>query len=78
MQASDTVDSVKAKIQDQAGILRDQQCLIFDGCNLENGRILSDCNVQNESVLYLELRGGGGSGLGNSVAGDPVLDEALE
>jgi len=53
VEPTDTIDSIKAKIQEKLGIPPDQQWLYYGDTLLEEAKTLSDYNIQRDSTLDL-------------------------
>ena len=56
VESSDTIEALKAKIQDKKGIDPKNQKLIFLGDELEDGRTIADYNIEKEATINLILK----------------------
>ena len=54
---SDTVKTVKVKLENKVGIPCDRQCFVFAGKSLEDEKKLSEYSIAKESVIELHLNG---------------------
>ncbi|KAL3878565.1 hypothetical protein ACJMK2_030902 [Sinanodonta woodiana] len=52
---ADTIENLKAMIQEKEGILPDQQCFLFNDKRLEDEKTISDCKIEENAVLFLVL-----------------------
>jgi ubiquitin C len=60
VEPDESIESLKAKIQEKEGIAVDQQRILFGGKQLDSLKSLSDYDIDDDSTLHLVLRLRGG------------------
>ncbi len=60
VEENDTIDSIKKQIYDKEGIPVDQQRIVYNGKQLEDGNTVSSYNIGENTTLHLVLRLRGG------------------
>ena len=55
VEPNDSVEAIKAKIQEKEGVPPNKQVIIYKGKMLHEGKTMSDYNIGKESQLYLGL-----------------------
>ena len=80
VEASHTIATVKTIMKNMEGTPKNQQRLLFNDLQLEDGYTLSDYDIQNESMLQLvlRLRGGGKRPRTTKVKPNPFEEERLQ
>jgi hypothetical protein len=64
VELAETVDQLRQKLQDREGIPADQQRLIFQGKQLDNGNTLQSYSIMKDSTVAMALRLPGGGRMG--------------
>ena len=73
VEPSNSIDDVRAKIQDKEGIPPNRQRLIFDGQELAYYRILSYYNIVMNSMLHIFLKPSITIGSGINITGGVTI-----
>ena len=56
MKPSNTIKDIKIKIEEKEGIQVETQKLILNDKELENDKILEDCDIKDDSIIYYEQK----------------------
>ena len=56
VEPSNTIHDVKAKIEEEEGIVPDEQRLVHFGAQAQDGMTLSGYNIQEGAIFYLVVR----------------------
>ena len=58
VEPTDSIEAIKGKIEEKEGIPAESQILYWNDKQLDEGKTLSDYNIQNETILRLALKNG--------------------